>query len=163
MRLKMKKLFLIIAGICLLSLTGCAVCVETDGHYNSEKYTSKTVSVAAEIENIIVDWDYGSVIVLEHSGDDVTFYETSSKKITDSNKLTYTYNEGTKTLTVDYYNSNQSHSEIVSNKVLVISVPKDKEFNKFKINSNKAGSKISESVKVRIHTLFFCGDIEVNK
>lgn len=158
----MKKLIFLIACVCLIGMTGCAVAIEADGHKKNEKYVSNSVDISAKVENVIVNWDYGTVAVTEHQGSNVEFFETSSKKITAFNKLTYIYDEGTKTLTINYYNDNLSYNEIVNNKKLYINVPKNKEFNTFQINSNKANVTISDYVKVRIHSLFFYGDIEVN-
>jgi len=61
--------------------------VNTDG---GESSVTDTASVpAADVREIKIDWVSGSIDVRVGTGDDVTFYETSSRTLTDAQKMRY--------------------------------------------------------------------------
>lgn len=55
----------------------------------------ETVSVAAaDVDSIDIEWIAGSVQVLVGTGDEITFYETSRRTLTDAQKMRYTITSG---------------------------------------------------------------------
>lgn len=156
----MKKFFILIASICLIGLTGCAFSLDFDlGEVRNAKYSSRTVDISTPVDNLEINWPYGDVRCIEHDGDNVEFYETSSKKITELNTLTYDYYSGSRTLVINYYNDFLSRGEVVQNKQLIIYVPRNKNFNCARMNGCRSRTHFSEYVKVRIQTIFFDGEI----
>lgn len=158
----MKKLLILIASACLVGLAGCAFSVDFDlDDFDNAKYSSRTVDISTPVDNLEINWPYGDVKCVEHDGNNVEFYETSSKKITEYNSLTYDYYSGSRTLVINYYNDSLRRGEIVQNKQLIVFVPKNKYFDCARMNGCRSRAHFSEYVKVRIQTIFFDGELDI--
>lgn len=100
---------------------------EADG---TQVVAEETVSVAAaDVDSIDIEWIAGSVQVLVGTGDEITFYETSRRTLTDAQKMRYTVTSGGE-LKIQYcenaetiWNWFDKERSNIPSKALVMTVP----------------------------------------
>ena len=121
-------------------LGGCINTSTSLNYKHSERYTMGGAAIADSVNSIDINWISGSVDVLTHSDNTVTFSETSDKELDENNTLYY-YLEGD-TLHIQFGKAGKLNINQNSPKNLTIYVPEGAGFEDIDVDSVSASCNI---------------------
>ena len=140
----------VLGALLLLTLCSCFsrlfdIASLTDSiirYENAGKYTKGGGSVAADMEQLEINWIAGEVELVVYDGNEVTFSESSEQEIKDAFEMRY-YRD-TDTLYLQYAKSGKWKFGKLSKK-LTVQIPRDLLLSQIRINTVSAEIKLSET------------------
>ena len=157
-----RKIAVTIGSVILMAVTasGCSFGYSIVGvrYENADKYTAGETDISADVKNLDLNWQVGTVNVSTHSGKDIEVREESKKPISEDLKLRWWLDGDT--LRVQYAKSGiQLELKPGEEKDLSVTLPEDIELDELGVTGGNMEMDIPELQVENLNMDFTSGDV----